>query len=233
MTFLSSRSLRTNGKACQDRYGWIPDIDAVLQLKVIEKVFQACDTIIAATDASREGEMIFRYLYQYLDCTQPCFRLWISSLTDEAVRGGMENLKPDSCYDSDVPRADSRNKADWLLGMNASYAICKATGREQFPRTGADTRTGCHQQTLPREGEPYRDGQLALSSSACTRTISSSRCAARQDLPDREPATILRGLQGWRTGTYHRSVSRQVKEIEPPALYNLTELQKDANFRMV
>lgn len=66
--------------------GWIPDIDAVLQLKVIERVFQACDTIIAATDASRDGEMTFRYVYQYLNCTQPCFRLWISSLTDESVR---------------------------------------------------------------------------------------------------------------------------------------------------
>ena len=59
--------------------GWIPDIDAVLQLKVIERVFQACDTIIAATDASRDGEMTFRCVYQYLNCTQPCFRLWISS----------------------------------------------------------------------------------------------------------------------------------------------------------
>lgn len=70
--------------------GWIPEIDAVLQLKVIERVFQACDTIIAATDASRDGEMTFRYVYQYLNCTQPCFRLWISSLTDESVRKGME-----------------------------------------------------------------------------------------------------------------------------------------------
>lgn len=70
--------------------GWIPEIDAVLQLKVIERVFQACDTIIAATDASRDGEMTFRYVYQYLKCTQPCFRLWISSLTDESVRQGME-----------------------------------------------------------------------------------------------------------------------------------------------
>lgn len=62
--------------------GWIPDINAVLQLKVIEKVFAACDTIVAATDACREGEMLFRYLYRYLNCSKPCYRLWISSLTD-------------------------------------------------------------------------------------------------------------------------------------------------------
>ena len=128
--------------------GWIPEIDAVLQLKVIERVFQACDTIIAATDASRDGEMTFRYVYQYLNCTQPCFRLWISSLTDESVRKGMENLKPDSCYDSLFLAADSRNKAD----SRNQRQLCHVQGDgpwQQFPRTGTDTGTGCHQQTLP------------------------------------------------------------------------------------
>ena len=108
--------------------GWVPDINAVLQLKVIEKVFAACDTIIAATDASREGEMVFRYLYQYLDCHKPYRRLWISSLTDEAVLEGMANLKAGSLFDPMFLAADSRNKADWLLGLNASYAICQTTG---------------------------------------------------------------------------------------------------------
>ena len=108
--------------------GWIPDILAVLQLKVVEKVLRSCDTIIAATDASREGEMTFRYVYTYLKCTQPCLRLWTASLTDEAIRKGMENLKPDSCYDSLFASADCRNKADWILGINASYAMCMATG---------------------------------------------------------------------------------------------------------
>ena len=93
--------------------------------------------------------MTFRYVYQYLNCTQPCFRLWISSLTDESVRKGMENLKPDSCYDSLFLAADSRNKADWILGINASYAMCKATGLATIPSDGTDTGTGCHQQTLP------------------------------------------------------------------------------------
>lgn len=73
--------------------GWNPDINAVLQLKVIAKVFDACDTIIAATDASREGEMLFRHLYRFLGCKQPCLRLWISSLTDEAILEGMANLR--------------------------------------------------------------------------------------------------------------------------------------------
>lgn len=108
--------------------GWIPDINAVLQLKVIEKVFDACESIIAATDASREGEMVFRYLYRYLECRKPYRRLWISSLTDEAVLEGMDNLRPGSLYDRMFLAADSRNKADWVLGLNASYALCQATG---------------------------------------------------------------------------------------------------------
>lgn len=113
---LNPASFRLMVKHVKADTGWIPDIQAVLQLKVIGKVFSACDTIIAATDASREGEMLFRYLYGYFGCKQPCLRLWISSLTDEAIRKGMENLQPDSLYDAMYLAADSRNKADWLLG---------------------------------------------------------------------------------------------------------------------
>ena len=92
--------------------GWNPDINAVLQLKVIAKVFDACDTIIAATDASREGEMLFRHLYRFLGCKQPCLRLWISSLTDEAILEGMANLRPCHQFDNLFLAADSRNRAD-------------------------------------------------------------------------------------------------------------------------
>lgn len=108
--------------------GWNPDINAVLQLKVIAKVFDACDTIIAATDASREGEMLFRHLYRFLGCKQPCLRLWISSLTDEAILEGMANLRPCHQFDNLFLAADSRNRADWMLGVNSSYAVCKAVG---------------------------------------------------------------------------------------------------------
>lgn len=71
-SFLTVRHVKTDT-------GWNPDINAVLQLKVIAKVLNACDTIIAATDASREGEMLFRHLYGFLGCKQPCLRLWIVS----------------------------------------------------------------------------------------------------------------------------------------------------------
>ena len=101
-SFLTVRHVKTDT-------GWNPDINAVLQLKVIAKVLNACDTIIAATDASREGEMLFRHLYGFLGCKQPCLRLWISSLTDEAITEGMANLLPCDRFDNLFLAADSRN----------------------------------------------------------------------------------------------------------------------------
>ena len=86
----------------------VTDIAASKQLKVIESVFNRCDSIIVATDAGREGELIFRWIYALLDCKKPFRRLWISSLTDEAIRKGLEELKDGSEYDSLYAAAESR-----------------------------------------------------------------------------------------------------------------------------
>ena len=118
---LVSRQMRT------DR-GMVTDIAASKQLKVIESVFNRCDSIVVATDAGREGELIFRWIYDFLGCTKPFRRLWISSLTDEAIRKGLEELKDGSEYDSLYTAADSRAKADWLVGMNASRALAIVSG---------------------------------------------------------------------------------------------------------
>lgn len=108
--------------------GMVTDIGAAKQLKVIDEVFSKCDSIIVATDAGREGELIFRYIYHYLGYTKPFKRLWISSLTDEAIRAGMSNLKNGEAYDALYNAADCRAKADWLVGMNASRALALASG---------------------------------------------------------------------------------------------------------
>lgn len=209
--------------------GWIPDINAVLQLKVIEKVFAACDTIIAATDAGREGQMLFRYLYQYLGCKQPCYRLWISSLTDEAIRKGMENLKPDSLYDAMFLAADSRNKADWLLGVNASYAICHATGLGNHSLGRVQTPVLAAISSRYRERENF----IATDSWPVYISVSKGDCLIKmrhvEEFTNRERAAEL--YEDCKAAGQARitSVSRKVKEIQPPALYDLTELQKDAN----
>ncbi len=209
--------------------GWIPDINAVLQLKVIEKVFDACESIIAATDASREGEMVFRYLYRYLECRKSYRRLWISSLTDEAVLEGMDNLRPGSLYDHMFLAADSRNKADWVLGLNASYALCQATGtgNNSLGRVQTPILAAISSRYRERENHIATDTFPVFISLCKNNTLLKMRCT--EEFTDREAAARLYSdckLAGHARVT---AVSRQVREIEPPALYNLTELQKDAN----
>ena len=109
--------------------GYKPDSGTVKQLKVIKEVFDQCDKIIVATDAGREGELIFRYIYQYLECRKPFVCLWISSLTDKAIREGLQNLKDGTMYDNLFRSAKARSEADWLIGINASQALSIAAGR--------------------------------------------------------------------------------------------------------
>lgn len=220
--FLTVRHVKTDT-------GWNPDINAVLQLKVIARVFDACDTIIAATDASREGEMLFRYLYRFLGCKQPCLRLWISSLTDEAITRGMENLRPCALFDNLFLAADSRNKADWLLGVNSSYAVCKAVGfgnnslgRVQTPVLAAISgRYRERENHIPADSWPVF---ISLCKNDCI-----LKMRHVDDLAARREALAL--YEDCKAAKDARiiAVGKRTEEIGAPELYNLTELQKDAN----
>src|SRR3712207_9433194 len=92
--------------------GYKADPGVLKQLKVIKEVFDRCDRIIVATDAGREGELIFRYIFHYLNCRKPFVRLWISSLTDKAIREGLDNLQPGECYDNLYLSAKSRRSEE-------------------------------------------------------------------------------------------------------------------------
>ena len=115
------------------------DPTALKQLKIIRSCFEKSDQIIVATDTGREGELIFRYIYGYLDCQKPFRRLWISSLTDKAIREGLAQLKAGSAYDALYLAGKARSEADWLVGINASRALSIARrgayslGRVQTP----------------------------------------------------------------------------------------------------
>ncbi|MBP1163478.1 DNA topoisomerase IA [Chryseobacterium sp. PvR013] len=104
------------------------DKGANQQLRVIQRLFKECESIIVATDAGREGELIFRYIYEYLNCKKPFQRLWISSLTEKAIQEGFKNLKPGNYYDGLYLAAQCRNRADWLLGINSTQALSIAAG---------------------------------------------------------------------------------------------------------
>lgn len=226
---LTPSGFRLMVKHVKTEDGWIPDINAVLQLKIIAKVFAACDSIIVATDACREGEMLFRHLYHYLGCTQPCRRLWISSLTDEAILKGMKNLYPCNLFDNLYLAADTRNKADWILGVNASYAVCKATGfgnnslgRVQTPVLAAISR---------RYRE--RENHIAIDSWPVFVTLHKDGSFIRmrhvEDFNNKLSALEFYGDCKATESARIITVDRKVETIASPALYNLTELLKDAN----
>ena len=220
--FLTVRHVKTDT-------GWNPDINAVLQLKVIAGVFDACDTIVAATDASREGEMLFRYLYRFWGCRKPCLRLWISSLTDEAIAKGMENLRPCSLFDNLFLAADSRNKADWLLGVNSSYAVCKAVGfgNNSLGRVQTPVLAAISGRYRERENHIPADSWPVFVSLCKNGKIIKMRHV--EDFCNRRDALEL--YEDCKAAGYARitAVNSRTEEITAPALYNLTGLQKDAN----
>ena len=220
--FLTVRHVKTDT-------GWNPDINAVLQLKVIAGVFDACDTIVAATDASREGEMLFRYLYRFLGCRKPSLRLWISSLTDEAIAKGMEDLRPCSLFDNLFLAADSRNKADWLLGVNSSYAVCKAVGfgNNSLGRVQTPVLAAISGRYRERENHIPADSWPVFVSLCKNGKIIKMRHV--EDFCNRRDALEL--YEDCKAAGYARitAVSSRTEEITAPALYNLTGLQKDAN----
>ena len=119
--------LLTVRKVKKDK-SYVRDLGALKQLNVIDQLFKNCEGIIVATDAGREGELIFRYIYEYLNCSKPFERLWISSLTEKAILNGFNNLKPGKDFDGLHQAALGRSRADWLVGINASQALTIANG---------------------------------------------------------------------------------------------------------
>lgn len=108
--------------------GYTADTGALKQLKVIKELFHKSNSIIVATDAGREGELIFRYIYEYLKCRKPFQRLWISSLTEKAIKQGFDSLKDGKEFDGLFQAAQGRSRADWLVGINATQALSIAAG---------------------------------------------------------------------------------------------------------
>lgn len=116
------------------------DPGVVRQLEVLRELFDRCESIIVATDAGREGELIFRYVYNYLGCTKPFVRLWISSLTDKAIREGLRNLREEA-FTTIFTSAKARSEADWLVGINSSQALSLAARQGVFSLGRVQTPT--------------------------------------------------------------------------------------------
>ena len=209
---------------------YVSDPAALKQLKVIHSCFDKADRIIVATDAGREGELIFRYIYQYLDCRKPFDRLWISSLTDKAIREGLSNLKPGSSYDNLYHSAKARSEADWLVGINASRALSivrkggYSLGRVQTPTLAMVCRRYIENRDF--SSVPY----WKLSVHTEKEGLSLKAVDSEDYESEASAQTTLATLRSQSQLTVE-SVVRKVAGTPPPLLYDLTALQKDANRR--
>ena len=209
---------------------FVSDPAALKQLKVIRSCFDKADRIVVATDAGREGELIFRYIYQHLGCRKPFDRLWISSLTDKAIREGLSNLKPGNHYDNLYYSAKARSEADWLVGINASRALSivrkggYSLGRVQTPTIAMVCRRYIENHDF--SSVPY----WKLSALMEKEGISLKAVGCKDYENEASAQAALATLRSQSQLTVE-SVARKVTHTAPPLLYDLTALQKDANRR--
>ena len=189
-------------------------------------------SLICATDAAREGELIFRYIYRMAGCRKPVERLWISSMTDAAIRQGFESLKPSYYYDALYDSARCRSEADWLVGMNASRAFSLrynahlSIGRVQTPTLNLIVRRDLEiENFVPQDYWEIRadfgDYQGLWVDPATRQT----RCGS-----DAQAKSVRKAVEG-KAGAVTES-ARERKRVPPPQLYDLTSLQREANRKL-
>lgn len=193
------------------------------QFNTIRSLINAagCEEVIEATDAGREGELIFRLVYYAAGCKKPFKRLWISSLEESAIRDGMKNLKPGSDYDPLYQSAISRQRADWLLGINLSryytvtYNSKLPCGRVQTPVLALIVNRD--EEIKNFKPEPYY---------VLTADLGGFEAKRKEETKERAEA-CLKNCKG---GTA-KTVKAETKTCKsaPDKLYDLTTLQRDAN----
>lgn len=211
--------------------GYKPDAGVLAQIKIIGKLFDSSERIIVATDAGREGELIFRYLYAYLGCRKPFDRLWISSLTDTAIREGLQNLRDGKEYDNLYHAAKARSEADWLVGINGTQALTIAAGRGTYSVGRVQTPTlgmVCERYWEHKrfESKPFWQvhfGVVDADSGNILKFTSANRWA------DKGTATDIYNKVKDTGSAIITKVATKRKVEKAPLLYDLTTLQKEAN----
>ena len=205
------------------------DPGVMKQLKVIHELLHRGESIIVATDAGREGELIFRYIYEYIGCTLPFERLWINSLTDRAIKDGFKTLRPGTDYNNLYASAKARSQADWLVGINSSQALSISAGYGVWSLGRVQTPTLaiiCSRYLENKDFKPQTYFCLKLQTEKNTTSFYAhsidkfdSRTYAEEVMAKVKAAgTVL-----------VTAVERKEVKQEPPLLYDLTSLQKEAN----
>ena len=210
--------------------GYKPDSGVTAQIKVIARLFNGSEQIVVATDAGREGELIFRYLYHYIGCSTPFVRLWISSLTDKAIREGLRNLEDGSKYDNLFLAAKVRSESDWLVGINGTQALTIAAGHGTYSVGRVQTPTlgmVCERYWENRRFTPEAFWQLHIAVDG--NNDGTVKLSSSGKWKEKEPATVLYNkVKEAGTATVTKA-ERKEKTEDTPLLYDLTTLQKEAN----
>ena len=231
LPILPNPFLLTVRKVKKDK-GYTADTGALKQLKVIEQLFKQSNSIIVATDAGREGELIFRYIYEYLKCSKPFERLWISSLTEKAIKQGFDNLKDGAAFAGLYQAAQGRSRADWLVGINATQALSIAAGNGIYSLGRVQTPTLaliCKRYLDNKNFTVKKYWQIQLSHNKAQvdfKSISATKWDEKQLADD-----TLKAIQRGATPTVSSVETKSVTE-QPPLLFDLTGLQKEANKRL-
>lgn len=211
--------------------GYKPDAGVLAQIKIIGKLFDSSERIIVATDAGREGELIFRYLYAYLGCRKPFDRLWISSLTDTAIREGLLNLRDGKEYDNLYHAAKARSEADWLVGINGTQALTIAAGRGTYSVGRVQTPTlgmVCERYWEHKrfESKPFWQVHFGVVDTDCGNIL---KFTSANRWTDEATATDIYNKVKDTGSAIITKVTTKRKVEKAPFLYDLTTLQKEAN----
>lgn len=194
------------------------------QFGILKKLMERADvdSLICATDAGREGELIFRLVYHQCGCKKPFERLWVSSMEDSAIREGFQNLKPSSEYDALYEAALCRERADWLVGMNATrlfsclYGQTLNVGRVMTPTLAMAVMREA--EIFAFKSEPFYTVELTLNNFTATSERMKNKAEAAALAKDCTGAVV----------TVTKAENKEKAE-NPPSLYDLTSLQRDAN----
>ncbi|HUH36075.1 MAG TPA: DNA topoisomerase 3 [Moheibacter sp.] len=212
--------------------GYQVDTGALKQLKIIKELFHKSDSIIVATDAGREGELIFRYIYEHLKCKKPFERLWISSLTEKAIKQGFDNLKDGKEFDGLFQAAQGRSRADWLVGINATQALSISAGNGTYSLGRVQTPTLaliCKRYLENKNFSIKKYWQIQLlhhKENIAFKSISKTKWDEQKLAKD-----ALKLIQRHGTATVVSVESKNITE-QPPLLFDLTGLQKEANKKL-
>lgn len=207
-----------------EKWEYVVGKDKQKQFRILQKLMNSGDVseVVNACDAGREGEAIFRTVYELTGCSKPMKRLWISSMEDEAIRSGFNDLRDGSAYDGLHQAAQCRNKADWLVGINATRLFSVLYGRTlNIGRVMSPTLAMIVQREAEISGfksEPFYTVVLALSDFSATSERINDKAEAEQLMMDCADGTAV-----------VESVERKEKSEKAPALYDLTTLQREAN----